>query len=609
MKDTVKDQALFSFEQSVFSRGVVTVPDPRLLAEGQVALAQNCYPARSGRLRNRNGHVEVCSPGTGPVRRVYRIVTETGAEWTFIFDGASLYAWDGAAYTELATDIDTTGKIACEWWHDRLYFSDGVTGLRFVALPVEDVAAYASHVYGVFPNEKTFRATAVTKGEAGNGILVEIVVPEADGDDYFYYEPKPLPTVTEVTVEGVTTITATVWRGFKVKRITTEVEANRVHEYTTLSELVAAINAVATSITASGSGTTIIDSAASLELTFGQAKDTAAAWVATTDYSFTFLARRQSSERLFGIDAEDETNVRWCKTFDATKWSSGDVISPGGRFVGLLEVGETMVHFTEDGMYRTDGSDPATWRTVLAPGDGLGLLAPLSLHSIEGVAVYLSKRGIAYYDGSRPRLLSPDVFDPNRPESNIIPVSADSFAMVTGSHYILVTPDSEATSRGLVYDFLISAFGGPYVYGFNATCGTSALVGSAYGSLAFGLDDGSVVGETVGAYDDAGEPFTMKAAFKDVDGSRPLSDKIYKEMRVGYSVSAETALTIRMMFEDETVTRPKAEGTVAVTGSGVCRKRIENARATKGRIEAEAVVVGDTELFAIGCDFFFARTR
>lgn len=215
METGAKDRPLFSFEQSVFAAGVATVPDPRLLSDGQYASGRNCITARSGRIRKRNGHSALAvAPEAAPVRHIERIVTDSGKEFVLTWIGNKLYLNDGDTHvnTILASDIDETGDICAEWWHDKLFYSDGVTGLRYVSFPSEDIPAWASKQYGEAPNIANLKVAAKEAGAAGNGIVVNIVVPEVDGAPWNSYDKrsaKPLPVVT--VVDGV--ITVTVWKG------------------------------------------------------------------------------------------------------------------------------------------------------------------------------------------------------------------------------------------------------------------------------------------------------------------------------------------------------------------------------------------------------------
>lgn len=613
----VQNQEIFTFEQAIFSQGVATVPDARLLQEAQIAYGLNCYPARSGRLRKRGGHVlevDTDQAASGPVRAVRRIVTEAGSEWLVIWRDGKVFAWDGTTLTELADDLDTEGGIAHEWWHDKVFYSDGATGLRFIRLADEDVAAWGSGSFDAEGVSQKLRIEALEPGAAGNGIEVSITVVQHT-PLFFSEHSRPVPVVS---VDG-DTISVQAWSGNEMfgERLQSGSLGMQAYSsrpsWSTIKEVADAINAHAQAkelvrAVASG-GSAFVKAATTITTEFGQDAGTAASWLATDKYSFVALARRNSSERLFGVDAEDSTNVRWCAPFDATKWDSGDVYSPGGTFTALLEVASTMCLFTVEGIYRIDGSDPQTWRVEPAPSDGLGCIAPATICAIEGTAVYLSPRGVAFYDGTRPRLLSVDQFDERDSDSNIIDVSSDSFAMTTGDHYWLVTPGE--VTQAAVFDFVLNAWGGPYHLGFHATCGTTAMRGSDRAKApTFGLADGAVATSDDGTYTDLGEPFTMLARFKTVDAARPLMDKVFDEVRLGYECSGEADVSVRMHFELDGQVRNRAEVTRQVgAGGDLIRKRIDNARARSGYIEVETDAQARFEVLAVGCDLFFPKAR
>lgn len=331
----------------------------------------------------------------------------------------------------------------------------------------------------------------------------------------------------------------------------------------------------------------------------------------TLEFSFVYLKARPASERLFGIDAEDRSNLRWCEQFDPKTWTGDEanVYSPGGNFTAIADAGDTLVPMTRDALYRIDGSDPATWRATKVKSDGLGCIAPGSVQILEGVPVYLSVRGLAYFDGQQPQILSADQFDQNNIAASLLPAADDAVhrisSLQTPNLYILFHSDNKAA----VYDFRNGAWGGLYEYTFDVAACASNLLHDAT-MIPWIITPEGIIAKEEG-HTDLGTPFTMTFASRDIDGGRLLLDKIFNDYRAAFIADAGTSVTLRLMCEDETQPRNglETEQTYAA-GGGVeqIRKRIRNARANYAHLEV-AVTGGAFELVGVGAEFFFARAR
>jgi hypothetical protein len=372
----------------------------------------------------------------------------------------------------------------------------------------------------------------------------------------------------------------------------------------TLTTLVAAINGntdAATLVTASvvGTGATLVAASAAQHLVGGLDAGDYRSVLVTASHSFTALARRNASERLFGVDAADATNLRWCDAYTPATWGGTSMASPGGAFVTGGEVGDMFVAVTDGIIYRIDGSDPTAWRMNPVQSDGLGCRARLTFAVVGGMALWWSAKGLVYFDGTRPKLLSELIYDPSDAAHSLIPNDPacwdKMFAITTGTQYILCFPSEAAheCDRAIVYDFSLNAFGGPYMFGFEATCGHVETRGTGDAMLVTLGTTGSVLIEDTDAFTDAGTPYTMRVRFRKQDGGSPLRDWLFNKMRFLYTAAASAAITLRFVAEGEASPRSGATVTATVpAGEDVLMKRLPNVRARAGYIEVEAVTAG-----------------
>ena len=598
-----KDEKTFSYEQSVFASGVATVPDPRLLSDAQYARSLNAYPGRDGRIHKRKGF-EAIAALVG-VRECVWFVTERGASTFIVFHGGFVSSVDAATgvVTQLAAGLDTTKGIACAVWNDCVYYSDGVNGISHVAWPEESLKAKCSLATNGSP---TLRFAAVTAGVAGNGITITVV------DDGTSVLSPAVPRATSVTVVG-SAITITLGQaktyngGIDFPASPTDYSAKNC---AAVLAAVAGTPAASALVTVSAPGSLAATLAvAGTATTAGALAAGALAVVAdSTARSFSYLCARQAAERLYGIEAADPTNLRWCAPFDASQWPDGALMSPGGEFTALADTGDTFCAFTRDFLYRIDGTDSATWQTRKVQSDGLGCIAPRSMLVIEGVPVWLSPRGLAYFDGTRPKPLSTDVFDSQRPAVSIVPRDPTGvFAVQTGELYVLVYPVGNH-SESCVYDFRLTAWGGPYVHGFKALCGSTHL--ATPGSVLPTLVTAAKVLREFDGYTDDGVPYLFEADCRTIDGARPLGDKIFNDVRAGVTLGAPAEVTLSFIAEKEATARSGASKAYSLpAGESLIRKRLPNMRAKSGFDRVSSMCECSLDVYAMGVELFFCVTR
>lgn len=275
----------------------------------------------------------------------------------------------------------------------------------------------------------------------------------------------------------------------------------------------------------------------------------------TVAHRFAYLARSVGADRMFGIEWGDRGNVRWSDPFNAAVWGPASVLSPGGDFTALIEIGRVMVLAQADRMYRIDGTDPATWEVTSVGAEGLGCIAPRTMVEVEGVAVYYSPRGLTFFDGSRARPLSGAIFAPDGGASSMFPTTAawaeDGFAMVTREHVNLcfrTWPDWAHNHNVVPYAFREDVFGGRYWFRFTLTCGDGGTDG-----MIFGCHDGSVAVETDGVYTDLGFEYDVSVATRAYTFGTVTLDKIWREARLAYTVGGDGANVGVLLVPDDTV--------------------------------------------------------
>jgi hypothetical protein len=596
------NEKVYTGEQTSFLGGVVSTVDIAAIDVAQVGLLQNAYPARSGESRKRPGFEDVGDSGTAsPVRFIRRFDDKTSTFHGFVgATGANLWVLtDAGAFTVLKTDLDTArAQMANEDWLDAVYYSDGANGLWKVYIVAASVAATLVSNMTAAAADLTF--TAKTAGHDGNDISIQFVDPAAASQSLTITNPTTGHFVISLATDGAGAITS-VANGIK-----TAVDGD-----TTMAALV--------SVAVEGAGTGLANALAAAHLTGGLSVGDPATALVSASYSFAYLARRTAGSRLFGILSTDATYLRWCDSSAPGTWGVASFITTGAPWTSAIEIERAFLATQADAIYRIDGTDPTTWEVTPIGAAGLGCSVPFSLVETEGVAVYYSPRGLAYFDGSKARPLSDQVFDAMNSARSLLPSDTElldnSFCVVSNAH-IYVFFKSIATKTGcdraMVYDFRAVAWGGPYHLGFEANCGCqrTSLVGDP-GALHVGLTTGHVA-RTFDGWSDLGTPFDMLICLRGIDAGRATLDKVYREVRIARYMSGSGTTTVRMLFEDESAARTNCTRDYATTGEQddlLVLGLPAGTRARMGWVEVLNSDAVDFHLAAEAVDLFFVRAR
>jgi hypothetical protein len=586
VNEVQQNKPVFSYEQTVFAGGVSTVVDPRLIDTTQLAYCQNAYPARSGRLRRRAGVGPVGASWGSDAPRAQRSYCPEGSndEFMLVWHGTVLDAIAAnGTRTNIGTGIATGSPIAHAEFVGVVYYSDGTNGLRSASYHPSATYAFLRLQMPNAVADMTF--TAKASGTGGNAIGVTFAKGAVSGA-----LAVTVPTTNHILVtlaadeDGIPTSTAA--------QVKAAVEAQ-----TTANGLVA--------VSVDGEGSGIVTPFLEIMLSQGYAAGWSDALVSSA-FSFCYLAARKMGGRLFGIDAADKGNLRWCNAYAPQTWGPLSVYSPGGEFTAAGEVGQALIATTSRDVYRFDGTDPATWQVSVVPSDGLGCISPNTFVIFEGKAGWWSPRGFTTYDGAQPATISDPVFDPAHLSAGSFPTDAATygamFAFSSADHlYVAYSADTDATSADsvMVYDIRMQAWGGPYTYGLPLYCGCSSQR-SVGGALPHLGTTGAILRETASG----GDTPTMLLKFVETDGARPLMDKIFNEARLGMLMLEDGDVTFRLVVEGST----KREETYTLEeGQHAIRMRVPNARGKSAHLEVETAA--NSEAYAIGVDCFFVRAR
>lgn len=625
------DEKTFAFEQSVFSGGANSVSDPRIIPDGQYALGTNAYPGRDGRIHKRPGYVLVNDAIEG-LRASCWLVNEAGSYILIVWYGDKVgYVDADGDLHELNDGLDTEHGIAHEAWGEKVYYSDGANGLDAITFPSLDVAARVTIEDG---GKAKLVVDAVAAGTGGNDISIVI----ADNDDgevaydgygppFFASNPEPdWSTYTPIVVDVVdSTITITLGTALTTGHVIThpggvgmqteQVYDNRYRSAKAIKAAIEASTEASALVKCSLSGATpenITTDPGGLPVgTYAMTGGVTAGEVKFGNVyqgrSFVALCARDASERLFGVEAADPTNLRWCANFDATKWADGDVASPGGNLIALADTGDEIVMWTKDCLYRITGTDPKTWQMKKVKSNGLGCVSAATVQVIEGIPVYQSPRGIAYFDGTSPKLLSDDVCDLQQPGKSLVPTDGTgTFALQTGDHYMLFFGGNKA----IVHDFRMRAWGGPYEFAFTPIAGTSNTAHPALVRPLLITDDSKLVREDLAVFTDLGEVYEMYGHLKTIDGARPSRDKVFIDSALGIIASGAGEIMFGILCDGETGLRDRAYATKAfVAGDNLLRNRLPNVRAKTAIPFFDCSCDCDVAVYVEGVDLFFPRPR
>jgi len=601
-----KNEKLYTAEQNEFSVGLVSTKDPSKIDLAAVQECVNAFPSRYGRIKRRPGYEIIVTGQFSDGRAIRRFTSEDGTQSGIVaFVGKDIvFIQDNGTWRYLArmwnyTAAEGSPGIAHEEWDDAIWFSTGVTGDGLSV--VKQAAAAQSAVFDSLPDPTVFYLTGSvdTAGAAGNDYTLALIDPEAPSE------------ALDVVVTGTDIVVS----------LETDASGNCISTPDEVELALAADATVGTgTITWAGGGTGLATPFA--EEPFYGGADIGDLYVDTVmnDYTFTYLAARTASERLFGIDADDPGNVRWCDAFAAATWGALSVISPGGKFIAAQELDRVMVLHQADRILRIDGTDPSTWEVVPVGSEGLGCIAPQSVIEVEGVGVYFSPRGLAYFNGTKPAPLSDNVYNVADPDTSVLPLDSglyEGMFTVQAQELVYVFFKSASTNDGcdrvMVLDFRTGAWGGPYELGFEAVAGCMDLtVTGDSGALTLLTADGDVLRENIDVLDDAGVDFTMKVGFKTIDADRSTLDKVFRGVRVGYKVSGACTLTVNVYCEDESTTRTnctKAFAFAAASNGVLTMALPAGTRARSAWVEVVCADAVDVELSSEAVDLFFVLTR
>ena len=610
----------------IFAGGMDVAVDPAHIEEQQFARSLNGYVARSGNVVKRNGYESLTGVDAlpTPVRAIFRYTIERLDYDVFLVQaGDALYSVsiDGATVAMLPeTDwldyTDADYQSACfARLADIVYFSGGKdTGLIRLDLYPDGVQASSSFEAGT--GTATFRAASV--GEAGNdlSLVIAAVTPSQTLDVSLNVAEDTLTIV--LGSDGGGTVTSN-WLAVKAA-LEAEVDASAVF----VLELTG--DAGTTLVNGAYVGTHAL--AGGLELFAYQVPSE------DCDYTFSYMAARSYGNRLFGIDSDDRDIVRYSGVGDLSSWASGSPATDnmlsapeGGEFTALVEVGRVMVLAQANRFLRIDGSDPATWEVTKVESEGLGCASGASstARELEGIVLCLSQRGLAVFDGTRPRIISDAVKNETDASANLIPLTPaswlGSFTVVDGDHIILFYRSADATDgcdRAIVYDYRRGVWSGPWTFTEEVTCGLGEYVACIRPQTAPAVDY-SVIKKRSALFTDDDETYEYRVRTRTFTCGREAIDKQVITMRATYKttgtfdteavgyVSCEP--TLKLYREDETTAVETKTVSVDASVSDVIEKRCHHRRGRDFHLEFSDESPHGLELAGAEFDYFFVAVR
>ncbi|MDA3937463.1 MAG: hypothetical protein PF636_11540 [Actinomycetota bacterium] len=303
--------------------------------------------------------------------------------------------------------------------------------------------------------------------------------------------------------------------------------------------------------------------------------------VINATYNAQYMAPYTASERLFIIDAADMGDkIRWCDGADPTTFGVESVWQPGGFFTAIGEMGDMFLIAQYDKLYRIIGTNPSTWSIRLIPSDGIGVTAAYTLQIIDGVAIFLSKYGLAYYDGNgRPRIVSDPVADyiPSDPANWM-----EAFAIIDDTRYMLFYSSDGGMDQGtvpgcdrvIVWDFREDSWEGPYEI---PRCQHGCVqVGNHEEQIFIGGKDGNIRTYNTTFLDNAAA-YDMEVTFRAFEGSDPTQDYQARELRLFYESGGAQDIVLSLFREDE-ATAVKSKTFTVASGTGMLKMAIPMSR-------------------------------
>lgn len=365
----------------------------------------------------------------------------------------------------------------------------------------------------------------------------------------------------------------------------------------------------------------------------------------TAAYNARFMAVRRASERLFVIDADKPYYVRWSSVFGADDvtptWDAGAVLyGEGQHFRALAEMGDVFVLAQTDQLWRIDGTTPASWRVTKVPSDGIGCVAQETMKVLHGVCVFLSAEGVAYFDGTRPRIISGPVKDfmPTKPDFWM-----ESFAVVDGERYILFLSSSGGMARNapvgcdyaLAWNFRKNTWEGPWRFANRYTVGTMLTAATpqltdpvvdVIPRMMLGGHGAAYAGQEgwvwTQSFDDLGRqrfvdgtiggdaaPYsldvTTRAYSPGTSGVLSDQDEQAREIRVAYRAYADTQITVNLHTEGDATSPIQSHVRNVSAGEGVLTAAVHNLpRRRNFFAKVSASVPADLEIRSVAVDFY-----
>jgi hypothetical protein len=579
-----------------YSGGMDSATDPRDIDKLQLQLVRNGYISLANRAVRRPGFTSLlASDFASPIRAIRRFRDANGLySGLIVWEGGNVWDVSDAGVTRLliAHPVETPAyDVAhCEF-AEAIYYEMEWAGLY--SIQVAETAASA-HVYSPYARFTSGYYGTALAGDAGNVYTLTVTKSAPGGSLSASMTGTDISAVLATDGAGVITSTNT--------------------------EVVAALNGVA----AMPVDWTAVDGAALAvevaETQFYGGADVGQPYAALVlyDYDFCYLAAREGSDRIFGIDVADPASLRWCDALTPGTWNSANVWRPGGRFTGIVEIAGVLLAFQEERIMRVDGTDPTTWSTVRASAEGLGLPlgASATLRELEGVAVYLSQTGLTVFDGSRPRVISNAVKSREQACRNFIPLTADewdgSFIDVWRD-FLLVFYKSDGSDTGcnrvLLYDFRRSIFAGVWELPEPVTCSSCDETGDGVAAaLLLGTVSGNILREN-DLFLDNGVAFEFGAKSKVYDCGREAIDKQVIEMRAPYYAGGPTTLTMSLYREGDVTPCATVAHGITAEGEGVIVKRVHHMRGRDFRVEFSQTDDVYLEVNGNEFDYFFAARR
>jgi hypothetical protein len=479
------------------------------------------------------------------------------AYW-LVWAGEHLFtvAADGTVSASRKDGIATAGVIAGCMYANAYYWSDGTNGLwKLWYTQVAVAATLVSDMTAATAADLTF--TAKTAGSGGNDISIQFVDPSAVSQSLTITNPSTDHFVISLATDGAGTITSV------ANDIKTAVDAD-----VTMTAHVA--------VAVQGAGTGLANALAAAHLAGGLSVGDVQTASVTASYSFSYLASAKGGDRIFGIDAADKTNVRWCDTLTPATWGGTSVLSPGGVFTAIAECGDYVLLAQEEQLLRIDGTVPATWQVRAIPSEDIGVSCPDTLEIREGVPVYQSLKGTAYFDGSRPRVLSDRV-------NGLLPLNlTSSFAVQIAfngdQELYAIWFQGDSVQKFMLYDYRANVYVGYWEASFGdaLTCAARRSDDATEAGCLFGSNGGKLYKLDYDGAEDptdegGGHHHHTISAFVDTklfDDERPTFDKILKTQELQVANDGAAAADVILNINTE---RHALGSTSDMTGNGASR--------------------------------------